>query len=72
MLVTIPRSGNIRMVLTIIVIPFLLMSNLKDGRPITFQLDCRVLDAESFAEKYLEIFQDMLTIRQIIDQNMSA
>lgn len=69
---TILRTGNVRMVLTIIVIPSLLMSNLKDGRPIAFQLDCRVLDVESFAEKHLEIFQDMLTIRQIIDQNMSV
>lgn len=41
-------------------------------RAIAFELDRRVLDAESFAEERLEIFQDMLAIREILHQNMCA
>ncbi len=37
-----------------------------------FGLEGDMADAESFAEERPEIFQDMLTIREIIHQNMAA
>lgn len=47
-------------------------ADVEQRRTVAFELNRRVFDAESFAEKYLEILQDVLTIRQIIDQNMGA
>lgn len=47
-------------------------ADFEERRTVAFELDRRVLDAESFTEERLEIFQDMLAIREIFHQNMRA